>query len=53
MQESAVKMTEADVKNAITEQYFTLEKLYRQIEVTKQNIINTDLAYQSVEIACQ
>ncbi len=43
MQESAVKMTEADVKNAITEQYFTLEKLYRQIEVTKQNIINTDL----------
>ena len=43
MQESVVKMTEADVKNAITEQYFTLEKLYRQIEVTKQNIINTDL----------
>lgn len=43
MQESAVKMTEAEVKNAITEQYFTLEKLYRQIEVTKQNIINTDL----------
>lgn len=43
MQESAVKMTEADVKNAITEQYFTLEKLYRQIEVTKQNIINTDI----------
>ena len=43
MQESVVKMTKADVKNAITEQYFTLEKLYRQIEVTKQNIINTDL----------
>ena len=43
MQESVVKMTESDVKNAITEQYFTLEKLYRQIEVTKQNIINTDL----------
>lgn len=43
MQESVVKMTEADVKNVITEQYFTLEKLYRQIEVTKQNIINTDL----------
>jgi outer membrane protein len=43
MQESVVKMTEAEVKNAITEQYFTLEKLYRQIEVTKQNIINTDL----------
>lgn len=43
MQESVVKMTEAEVKNAITEQYFTLEKLYRQIEVTRQNIINTDL----------
>ncbi|WP_286971359.1 TolC family protein [Flavobacterium sp. UBA4854] len=43
MQQSAVRMTEADVKNAITEQYFTLEKLYRQIEVTKQNIINTDI----------
>ncbi|MNQ13249.1 Outer membrane efflux protein [compost metagenome] len=43
MQESVVKMTEAEVKNAITEQYFTLEKLYRQIEVTKQNIINTDI----------
>lgn len=43
MQESVVKMTQADVKNAITEYYFTLEKLYRQIEVTKQNIINTDL----------
>lgn len=43
MQESVVKMTEAEVKSAITEQYFTLEKLYRQIEVTRQNIINTDL----------
>lgn len=43
MEEAAVKMTEAEVKLAITEQYFTLEKLYRQIEVTKQNIINTDI----------
>lgn len=43
MQKTAVKMTEAEVKNAIAEYYFTLEKLYRQIEVTKQNIINTDL----------
>lgn len=43
IQQAVVKMTEADVKNAITEQYFTLEKLYRQIEVTKQNIINTDI----------
>lgn len=43
MQKTAVKMTEAEVKNAIAEYYFNLEKLYRQIEVTKQNIINTDL----------
>ncbi|QSB26364.1 TolC family protein [Flavobacterium sp. CLA17] len=43
MQESVVRMTQADVKHAITQYYFTLEKLYRQIEVTKQNIINTDL----------
>lgn len=43
MQESVARMTQADVKNAITQYYFTLEKLYRQIEVTKQNIINTDL----------
>ncbi|MHC0440236.1 TolC family protein [Flavobacterium sp. 3-210] len=49
MQLSAVKMTEADVKNAITEQYFTLEKLYRQIEVTKQNIINTDLRIRQLK----
>ncbi|WPO80945.1 TolC family protein [Flavobacterium sp. KACC 22761] len=49
MQKSAVKMTEADVKNAITEQYFTLEKLYRQIEVTKQNIINTDLRIRQLK----
>jgi outer membrane protein len=43
MQQTVIKMTEAEVKNAITEHFFTLEKLYRQIEVTKQNIINTDL----------
>ena len=43
MQESVVKMTQAEVKNAITEYFFTLEKLYRQIEITRQNIINTDL----------
>lgn len=49
MQQSAVKMTEVDVKNAITEQYFTLEKLYRQIEVTKQNIINTDLRIRQLK----
>lgn len=43
IQQSVARMTQADVKNAITQYYFTLEKLYRQIEVTKQNIINTDL----------
>lgn len=43
MQESVVKMTEIEVKQAITNQFFTLEKLYKQIEVTKQNIINTEL----------
>jgi outer membrane protein TolC len=43
MQQTVVKMTQAEVKNAIAEYYFTLEKLYQQIEVTKQNIINTDL----------
>lgn len=43
MQESVVKMTQAEVKNLITEYFFTLEKLYKQIDITKQNIINTDL----------
>lgn len=43
MQESVVKMTQADIKNAITTYFFTLEKLYSEIEVTKQNIINTNL----------
>ncbi len=49
MKESVVKMTEAEVKLAIVQQYFTLEKLYRQIEVTKQNIINTDLRIKQLQ----
>ncbi|WP_459640920.1 TolC family protein [Flavobacterium sp. CGRL2] len=53
MQESAVKMTQAEVKNAITTYYFTLEKLYKQIEVTKQNIINTDLRIKQLKISCR
>lgn len=43
IQESVVKMTEADIRLAIIKQYYTLEKLYRQIEITNQNIKNTDL----------
>lgn len=43
MQQSVVKMTETEVKSMITRYYFTLEKLYRQIEVTRQNIINTEI----------
>lgn len=43
IQQSVVKMTEAEIRLAIIQQYFTLEKLYRQIEVTKQNIENTDI----------
>ena len=43
IQENVVKMTEAEMKLAITQQFFTLEKLYQQIEVTKQNIVNTEL----------
>lgn len=42
-QQSAARMTQAEVKNVITQYFFTLEKLYRQIEVTKQNLVNTDL----------
>lgn len=49
IKESVVKMTEAEVKLAIVQQYFTLEKLYRQIEVTKQNIINTDLRIKQLQ----
>ncbi|WP_281321816.1 TolC family protein [Flavobacterium aestivum] len=43
MQESVAKMTETEIKQAITTQFFALEKLYKQIEITKQNIVNTDL----------
>lgn len=43
MNKSVVIMTEAEVKNAITQYFFTLEKLYREIDVIKQNIVNTDL----------
>ncbi|MBC7846100.1 MAG: TolC family protein [Flavobacterium sp.] len=49
MKESVVKMTEAEIKLAIVQQYFTLEKLYRQIEVTKQNIVNTDLRIKQLQ----
>jgi outer membrane protein TolC len=49
MKESVVKMTESEIKLAIVQQYFTLEKLYRQIEVTKQNIINTDLRIKQLQ----
>lgn len=49
MQESVVKMTETDVKQTITSQFFTLEKLYKQIEVTKQNIINTELRIKQLK----
>lgn len=49
MQESIAKMTESEIKHAITTQFFTLEKLYKQIEVTKQNIVNTDLRIKQLE----
>jgi outer membrane protein len=49
MQESVVKMTESEIKQAITAQFFTLEKLYKQIEVTKQNIINTQLRIKQLQ----
>jgi len=49
MQESVAKMTETEIKQAITTQFFTLEKLYKQIEVTKQNIINTELRIKQLE----
>ncbi|TRX37241.1 TolC family protein [Flavobacterium sp. ZT3R18] len=49
MQESVVKMTESEIKQAITAQFFTLEKLYKQIEVTKQNIINTELRIKQLK----
>ncbi|AOW09846.1 TolC family protein [Flavobacterium gilvum] len=49
MQESVAKMTEAEIKQTITTQFFTLEKLYKQIEVTKQNILNTDLRIKQLQ----
>jgi outer membrane protein len=49
IQESVVKMTESEIKQAITVQFFTLEKLYKQIEVTKQNIINTELRIKQLK----
>ncbi len=49
MKQAVAKMTEAQIKLAIIQQYFSLEKLYRQIEVTKQNIINTDLRIKQLQ----
>lgn len=49
MQESVAKMTETEIKQAITTQFFNLEKLYKQIEVTKQNIVNTDLRIKQLQ----
>jgi outer membrane protein len=49
MQESVAKMTESEIKQTITIQFFTLEKLYKQIEVTKQNIINTELRIKQLK----
>lgn len=49
MQEAVAKMTEAEIKQTITNQFFTLEKLYKQIEVTKQNILNTDLRIKQLQ----
>ncbi|WP_185963851.1 TolC family protein [Flavobacterium restrictum] len=49
MKQSVVKMTEAEIKLTIVQHYFTLEKLYRQIDVTKQNIINTDLRIKQLQ----
>lgn len=49
IQQAVVKMTESEIKMAIIEQYYTLEKLYRQIEVTKQNIVNTDIRIRQLK----
>ncbi len=49
MQESVVRMTEAEIKLTIAQEFFTLEKLYRQIEATKQNIINTELRIKQLQ----
>ncbi len=49
LQESVVKMTEAEIKLNIAQQFFSLEKLYRQIETTKQNIVNTELRIKQLQ----
>lgn len=49
LQESMVTMTEAEIKLNIAQQFFTLEKLYRQIETTKQNIVNTELRIKQLK----
>ena len=49
LQESMVRMTEAEIKLNIAQQFFTLEKLYRQIETTKQNIVNTELRIKQLK----
>jgi outer membrane protein len=49
MQEAVAKMTESEIKQTITVQFLNLEKLYKQIEVTKQNIINTELRIKQLK----
>ncbi len=49
LKESVVRMTEAEIKLTITQQFFTLEKLYQQIEATKQNIVNTELRIKQLK----
>lgn len=49
MKQSVVQMTEAEIKLTITQQFFTLEKLYQQIAATKQNIVNTELRIKQLK----
>jgi outer membrane protein len=49
IQETIVKMTEAEIKLTIAQQFFSLDKLYQQIEVTKQNIVNTELRVKQLK----
>ena len=49
MKQSVAKMTEAEIKLVIVQQYFSLEKLYSQIEVTKQNIVSTNLRIKQLQ----
>jgi len=49
IQETVVKMTEAEIKLIIAQQFFSLEKLYQQIEVTKQNIVNIELRIKQLK----